>query len=310
MLTIAIPVFERTQYFEKALNSVLQQTYKCKVIVVDNASSHDFFKDICIREGIEYVKNESNIGVFPNWNLCVSLSKTEFVLILSDDDILETDYVERFTKTIEQYPDLDLFYSDFSTLNYPSLQITNNTHILPFGYSNNGNNVIEYGIRYKLGFPVITSAIRKSKFSGFYNKEHGSNDWVWVYSNIQNFKIFGDEKKLIQRGIHDSNDSYNPITLQRTSLSIAYLYDYLISFAKTEELKRLAKRNRNAAFSWFLFIADNTFISQLNESKLLYANFFKKMLSKSNTGILKYMPLSIRKNLYRIAIRVGLIDRM
>lgn len=308
-LTIAIPVFERQQYFEKALNSVLQQTYKCNVIVVDNASSHDYFKNICYQKGVEYVRNELNFGMFTNWNRCFSLSKTEFVLILSDDDILESDYVERFVKTLEKYPELDMYYTDFSILNYPSLQIINHAHILPFGYYNNGGKVIEYGIKHNLGFPVITSAIRKSKFNGYYTKEHGCNDWVWAYSNINYFKIFGDEKKLLKRGHHNSNDSGNHVTQQKTALSIAYIYDFLISFSQTTEHKRLANKNRKASFDYFLSIAEKTFLDQLNQSELTYASFFNKMLEEPYYRITAKLPLFIRKNLYRIAIRIGLSNR-
>ena len=45
-LTIAFPVYNRTDYFKQALESVLNQTVKCRVLVVDNNSPHDDFKKI------------------------------------------------------------------------------------------------------------------------------------------------------------------------------------------------------------------------------------------------------------------------
>lgn len=39
LITIAIPCYERKEFFLFALESALNQTIKCKVIVVDNCSS-------------------------------------------------------------------------------------------------------------------------------------------------------------------------------------------------------------------------------------------------------------------------------
>ena len=44
LVTIAMPVYERKDFFREALDSALNQPVKCKVIVVDNCSSHDYFE--------------------------------------------------------------------------------------------------------------------------------------------------------------------------------------------------------------------------------------------------------------------------
>ena len=40
LLTIAMPVYERKDFFVEALESAIKQTIKCKIIVIDNCSSH------------------------------------------------------------------------------------------------------------------------------------------------------------------------------------------------------------------------------------------------------------------------------
>ena len=96
LLTIAIPVYERKDFFLEALNSAINQTVKCNIIVIDNCSSHDYFKKICLEKKITYYRNDRNIGQDPNLNKCYKLPETEFVTLLWDDDILEPTYVSSF----------------------------------------------------------------------------------------------------------------------------------------------------------------------------------------------------------------------
>ncbi|HEX8979467.1 MAG TPA: glycosyltransferase family 2 protein, partial [Parasulfuritortus sp.] len=97
LITVAIPVFERTKYYKEALSSALDQTIQCCVIVVDNASSHN---DICDyvtalnNPLVRYIRNEHNLGMEGNWNACMQYAETEWLTILHDDDILYPKYVE------------------------------------------------------------------------------------------------------------------------------------------------------------------------------------------------------------------------
>lgn len=309
-LTIAIPVYERTDFFDEALNSAINQNIKCQVLVVDNCSSHNKFGTICKRKGIEYHRNASNIGMFPNWNKCFEHSKTDFTLILGDDDVLLPNYVEKFIKALEAYPNIDLFYADFDILNFPSGNINPHRHTLPFGYYNKTTDVIKYGIKYRLGFPVITSSIRNSKFKGFYSAEHGSNDWLWAYSNITDLAVFGEEEILLHRRSHSSNDSGNSITRQKTSLSMAYLFDHISKMQIDSELVKKAQSRSINTLHYFLSIADDALLKDLVRTEFKYASFFKSKLHR-NTLLSVYikLPLVIRRVIYRIFTRIRLIGK-
>lgn len=100
-VTIGIPVYNRTTYFRQALESALRQTVPCPIVVVDNASDRADFPAI-LREyshpDLRYHRNPVNLGMGGNWNECIRLCQTPYLLILHDDDYLETDYVEQFLK--------------------------------------------------------------------------------------------------------------------------------------------------------------------------------------------------------------------
>ena len=133
-LTITMPVYERKDFFLDALNSALNQTVKCEILVIDNCSSHDFFKQICDEKGVKYLKNDVNIGLFPNWNKCMNTAETDFAMILQDDNILELDFVESFQNALNKYPDLDFYFTDFYKMDLKTKVKSNHSHVYPFGY--------------------------------------------------------------------------------------------------------------------------------------------------------------------------------
>lgn len=107
-ITVAIPVYERYEYFEDCINSAINQEVKCNIIVVDNNSSHASFANFIKSLDLPYVKfyrNENNIGAVGNWNKCIELSKTKWVTILHSDDMLSPFYIKRISEYIDIFPD-------------------------------------------------------------------------------------------------------------------------------------------------------------------------------------------------------------
>lgn len=99
--TIAIPTYKRSDLLVEAVNCALNQTYTApfEVLVSDNNPERDDETEVCMRqfEGnprITYYKNKVNLGGFGNFNSLYANSKGEFVVMLHDDDILVTNYLE------------------------------------------------------------------------------------------------------------------------------------------------------------------------------------------------------------------------
>lgn len=281
-LTIAIPIFERREYFINALESALNQTVKCDVIVVDNASSHNYFEKTCREKNVNYYKNSENIGMFPNWNLCFKYATTDFILLLGDDDILDSKYVEKFINKLNEYPNLDIYFTNFILYKYDTKEVIPHNHTLPFGYMDKCERILEFGVKYKLGYPIITSAIRKSIFTGFYENSQGSNDWLWIYSNAKKLSIYGEKKVMLNYGIHKNQDSKNLLTAAKCKLSIAYLYDVVLKpQIKNTALKQIAERNAISELISFKAITQNKILNEILDSENIYSKYLKNKLKKN-----------------------------
>ena len=91
LLTIALPVYKRTDYIKSALDSAINQTVKCRILLIDNNSPHEEFKKIIDSYNnplIEYVKTDSTVPQDENFNNCFRYSRTPWVTILHDDQVI------------------------------------------------------------------------------------------------------------------------------------------------------------------------------------------------------------------------------
>ena len=101
-ITILIPTYQRPQFFAQALKSAQAQTAPqdtYDILVVDNDSTPNSETQSLVEEmrlpNLRYIKNESNLGGYGNWNRGFCLAQTEWVCLLHDDDLLLPSCIER-----------------------------------------------------------------------------------------------------------------------------------------------------------------------------------------------------------------------
>jgi glycosyltransferase involved in cell wall biosynthesis len=105
VVTVGIPTHNRSTLLDRALRSVLAQTYKnLEIVVSDDASSDDTpqrmgeFTD----PRIVYLRSEENSGIARNTNKCLERATGELLLMLNDDDELEPSAVEKLSLPFRQ----------------------------------------------------------------------------------------------------------------------------------------------------------------------------------------------------------------
>ncbi len=106
LITIALPVYKRTDFIRKALDSAVYQTKACSILLIDNNSPHDDFKTIIDsykNADIKYIKTDKTVPQDENFNNCFRYAETPWVTVLHDDDMLHCQYVENSLKILEKY---------------------------------------------------------------------------------------------------------------------------------------------------------------------------------------------------------------
>ncbi len=108
-VSIIIPNFNGAKYIKQCIDSVYNQTYKnYELIIVDNASKDDSSK--IIEENypeINLIKNTVNTGFSMAVNQGIKASIAEYVVLLNNDTVAESNWLEELVKCIEK--DLRIF---------------------------------------------------------------------------------------------------------------------------------------------------------------------------------------------------------
>ncbi len=112
-ITIAITVFQRTEFICQAITSALDQTLPVRVIVVEDCAPTDAVAILVQRtfgNRVTYIRNPARRGLFGNWNACMEYVETPWISILHDDDFLRPDFVEKMVSLAKVAPSSAIYF--------------------------------------------------------------------------------------------------------------------------------------------------------------------------------------------------------
>lgn len=153
--SVVIPLYNKQNYIAATLQSVLAQTFTdFEVIVVNDVSTDNSLtvaKSIT-DERIRIVSHEKNSGLSASRNTGISNSNAAYVAFLDADDIWKPEFLEKIHGLIVNYPEADLFGTNYNEI-YP------------------GNIIIQHPFSIKTG--IVTD---------FFQKE--INQHIYCYSSV------------------------------------------------------------------------------------------------------------------------------
>lgn len=112
-ISVLVTVYNREQYLEQTLRSILDSTFTdFELIVVDDASSDGSFElanEIAKRDArIKLYRNDQNLGDYGNRAKAVSLASGKYLKFVDSDDLIYPYGLEVMVVAMEQYPDAAL----------------------------------------------------------------------------------------------------------------------------------------------------------------------------------------------------------
>lgn len=169
-VSVVMPCYNQGRYIEKAVESIINQTYtNWELIIIDDGSTDDSFQIIQ-----EIQKKDDRICCFTQTNGGPSLArnngekkaKGKYICFFDSDDLLSPYYFEKGVKYMDEHTDCAVFYS----------------RIQRFGKLNDELNIRYIDYRHLLGQSALfpTSLIRKVDFDrigGFDESMKGYEDW-------------------------------------------------------------------------------------------------------------------------------------
>lgn len=115
--SVIVPLYNKVPYIEKALRSVLSQTFKdYEVIVVNDGSSDNSLsvaEKVLSVVGNARIINQENTGVSTARNNGIAAANGEYICFLDADDWWEPPFLEEMDRLIKDYPDAGLYCTNY-----------------------------------------------------------------------------------------------------------------------------------------------------------------------------------------------------
>ncbi|MEM7737872.1 MAG: glycosyltransferase family 2 protein [Deinococcota bacterium] len=118
-VSVVMPVYNYAEFIPRAVNSLLVQGYtNWELIISDNASTDN--TEVVARafaaqdKRIHYFRNETNVGVCGNFNLCEARAHPDgqYLIGLPADDWLHPEALEKLVTAADAHPDVVLVHCD------------------------------------------------------------------------------------------------------------------------------------------------------------------------------------------------------
>jgi glycosyltransferase involved in cell wall biosynthesis len=116
--SVAIPLYNKANFIQNCLESILKQTHKeFEVILVNDGSTDgcetvvEKFQDSRIR-----LVHQENKGASAARNKAISLAKHEWIALIDADDYWYPNHLEELQNTIEQFPRADVVCNNYEIL--------------------------------------------------------------------------------------------------------------------------------------------------------------------------------------------------
>ncbi len=121
LISIIVAVFNGAKTLQQCIDSVAQQTYPNKELIIIDGGSKDGTVDLLVAnlEQISYWISEPDKGIYSAWNKGLSQAKGDWVCFLGADDYFwDAQVLERMAELLEKLPpDIRVAYSQIMLLN-------------------------------------------------------------------------------------------------------------------------------------------------------------------------------------------------
>src|SRR5688500_2301178 len=95
-VSFVVPCYKLAHLLPECLDSILGQTFPDLEILVMDDCSPDNTREVALAYSdprVRYIRNDPNLGHLKNYNKGISLSKGDYIWLISADDYLRRNYV-------------------------------------------------------------------------------------------------------------------------------------------------------------------------------------------------------------------------
>jgi glycosyltransferase involved in cell wall biosynthesis len=242
-VSIGLPVYNGEKTIEKAIKSLLAQTFKDFELIISDNASDDQTQNICQRlalldERIYYVRQSKNIGIYKNFNFLISIAKGKYFMWAADDDWRSPEFLEANVFAL----DSNLKFVASTSPNCFEGEENNSDNYIDFNLEGTleerfskflQNAWYSHGIFYSL---MRTKSVKKNIVLNF---SYAGTDWSFIFFLLSEGEINRTKKGLTILGVHGVSMGKNPWKVFRNKLVEFFIPLYEFSKYALDLMKNL-----------------------------------------------------------------------
>ncbi len=173
--TVAIPVYNRKDMIDSTLRSVLEQDCPdLEILLIDDNSEDGVWERIqSYRDPrLRLIHNNTNIGLFANFNKGLNLAKGKYVRILCNDDKLKSGCIKRECDFMDAHSNVALLNTSARIVNSSNELLCHTGRDMPEGIYNGHEAIrmaLQYFALYRNPFSCPSSVIIKTSVIRTFN---------------------------------------------------------------------------------------------------------------------------------------------
>lgn len=269
-----MPAFNAEKYIDKALASILNQTYQNWELLISDDASTDRTIDLISQFSDPRIKcfhNEKNLGYLYTWNKLMKEAVGEFITFQDADDLCAKNRIEVLLNELNNDTEIAVVGSNFKRINTTDdIVDTSQFHL--------DHEEVFHAMPKEFHFIGSALMIRKSVYETvggyhtFFNRM-GAEDHYWVYLIMEKFKFKNIVEPLYFYRFNEASVTGN-ISNNPSKLNVPLLLDHLINQRKetgtddlqegkivelTEKLNKLNKPFNDDKSFYFYYVAKRRF---------------------------------------------------
>lgn len=117
--SVIIPLYNKEKYIEKALKSILNQTFTDYEVLIINDCSTDKSAEIAstfLSEKVQLIHHEKNSGLAASRNTGIKKARANYVTFLDADDVWKPHFLEKIFQLIETFSEARIFATNYEEI--------------------------------------------------------------------------------------------------------------------------------------------------------------------------------------------------
>lgn len=287
-ISVIIPTYNAELYIERALSSILNQTYhNFEICIVDDCSKDGtlgIIKSYSEKyDNIHYQVNDTNLGCGLTRRKAISMARGKYISFLDADDYFDLTLFEDTINIFNNNPSVDIVV--FGTYEHDNTKYTGVQRVAEKNYiiSNKEEAYRSYmDGRYLLQFNgnkiYKKSIIDKHEYCEFRFCEDSATTYKWLYAANE---IYVSAKSYYHYCMHmDSNSNHKNDELTKAYDTVRCVYDH-ICFCKKEGYGDMIEKLFNFMYNALIkciqdFDINSEEYKKVNDIRWEYYEFYKK----------------------------------